>query len=375
MRRAGAATKRRTGRPTPRRATAARDPAVQGSAVAQRLAAARRQVARGPRHAPARTGRCAAPSLVPAGLRGPAVRKPGPVVRTAWAATGSTGNPRPLSPHREAPRGQAHPYRLRTAELSRPAGPPPAPMTSPGGPARPHRPRTTRPRRPAGPQQAHTPSPGGPVRPRPARAVERSRLASRPPAHTPSPGGPVRPRPAATTGPCRWSGPPQEPRTRRGCRARRPPCRTADRGCPAGADRNTPPGPRTTAPPPPGRGSLAAPRATDVPCRKDPLRRARRRRPGHDRMILATRRRAWPSPGSHRGHAAPPHSRPVHARMAGAAPSAASRHDRASPTLSTHRASSPHGTTPQPAPRGLVPPAGRAVPPRPRWSPGIRPSR
>jgi hypothetical protein len=334
-------------------------------------------MAHGPlRHAPARTGRCAAPSPGPAGRPRQAVRKPGPVVRTASAARDSTGNPHPLSPRQEAHRGRARLYgpRLpRTAERSRPAGPPPARTTRPGGPARPRPARTAEHRRLAGPPPARTTNPGGPARPRPARTAEHRRLAGPPPARTTNPGGPARPRPARTAVPSGRSGPPPGPRTRRGCRARRLLCQTADRDCPAGADRNTPPGRRTTVRPPPGQGSPAAPQATDVRRHKDPPRRARRRHPGHGRTNLATRRRAWPSPGSHRGHAAPDRSRPVHPRTAGAAPSAASRRGRASLTLSTHRASSPRGTTPPPAPRGLVPATGRAV--LPRRSPGTRPSR
>jgi hypothetical protein len=288
---AGQATPRRA---TRRRATAARGtPASRRPATARLLAAARLLVVRGPRRAPVRIGRCAAQSQAQPCLQRRAVRKPGLLARTVQAAVGSTGNPRPYSPLREAARGRLRPHQPR---------PPPA--------------------------MGHSPA-----------------------------------------------GPPPAPRTRRGCRARRPPCRTADRG-PAGPDRSTPPGPRTTVRPPPGRDSPAAPRPTDVPCRKNLPRRARRRRPGHGRTTPATRRRAWPSPVSHQARTAPPRSRPVRLRMAGGvAPSAATRRDRASLTRSTRPASSPRGIVPLRAPRGLVQPVGQAVPPRPRRSPGTQPSR
>jgi len=415
MRPRGAVTLRRTGRPTPRRAaprraaprraaarraTAAPRPVAKRPVAAGRLLAARRLMDRGPRHAPAHTGRYGPPSPRPAGLPRAglprqAVHKPGLVLaRTAWAAGGSTGSPSLLSPHREAPRGLARPCRPPTARRSHAAGPHrarpprttershpaevrPAHTTSPGGPVRPRPPRTTERSHPAEVRPARTTnpcSPAGPHRARPPRTTERSHPAGPQPAHTTSPGGPVRPQPARTAARCRQSVPSPGPRNRRFCRAR-PPCRTAGRGCPAGPDRNTPPGPRTTARPRPGRGSPAARRATDVLRHKYQRQRAHRRPTGHGPTIRVTHRRAWPSPGSHPAPAARRRSRPIHPGTAGAAPSAATRHGRASLTLSTHRASSPRGTAPPPAPRGLVPRAGRAVPPRPRRSPGTRPSR
>jgi hypothetical protein len=394
MRPRGAVTLRRTGRPTPRRAaarraTAAPRPVARRPVAAGRLLAARRLMDRGPRHAPARTGRYGPPSPRPAGLPRAglprqAVRKPGPVLaRTAWAAGGSTGSPSLLSPHREAPRGLARPCRQRTAGRNHPAGPHrarPSRTTERSHPAGPHRarpPRTTERSHPAEVQPDRTTSlccPVGPHRARSPRTRARSHQAGPPPDHTSNPGGPVRPQSARTAARCRPSVPSPGPRNRRFCRAR-PPCRTAGRGCPAGPDRNTPPGPRTTARPRPGRGSPAARRATDVLRHKDRRQRARRRPTGHGRTTRVTHRRAWPSPGSHPVPAAPPLSRPIHPGTAGAAPSAATRHGRASLILSTHRASSPRGTAPPPAPRGLVPRAGRTVPPGPRRSPGTRPSR
>src|SRR5204863_132520 len=77
---------------------------------------------------------------------------------------------------------------------------------------------------------------------------------------------------------CR-SGPPPPPRTKRGCRARRPPCRTADRDCPAGPDRNSPPGLRTTGRPLSGRDLSGAPRATDGSCHKEGRPRRAHTRP------------------------------------------------------------------------------------------------
>jgi hypothetical protein len=350
MRPRGGATARRTGWPTPRRATApqdpatappdpaaardqaawdlaaARDPAARDPA-ARHPAAARRPAAHGPRHAPARTGRYAAPSPGPPGPPRRAARKPGLVAaaRTAWAAGASTGNLRLPLPLREPPRGRLRPHRARpprTTQHSRPAAPSPPRRTRRGDPAHPHR--------------------------------------ARPPPTT------QHSRPAAPS-------PPR--RTRRGCRAH-PPCRTADRDCPAGPDRSTPPGAPTAGHPPPGPGSPGAPRVTDDPCHKDLPRRGRRRRTRHGRTTRATRRLGWPSPVSRRARAAPPRSRPVHPGMAaGVAPSAATRRGRASLTPSTRRASSPRGTAPLRAPYGLVPPAGLAVPQRPRGSPGTRPSR
>jgi hypothetical protein len=325
MRRRGGAVVRRTGRPTParptapRRAAATRHPAAARRVVARRPLAARRLVARGSRHAPARTGRCATPNPGPADPPRQAVRKPGLVLaRTEWGVWGSTDNLRLPSPLREVPRGRPRPYPPRTTEHSRPANRQPAPMTNPG---------------------------------------ERARL-----------------RPARTADRRRRSGPSPRPRTRRGCRAR-PPCRTVDRDCPTGPGRNTPPGPRTTARPPPGRDSPAVPRATDVPCPKDRLRRTRRRRPGQDRTTRATRRQAWPSPGTRRAPAAPPRSRPVRPGTAvGAARSAVTRRGQASPTRSTHRASSPRGTAPPHGPRGSVPRRVR-VAPRVTRSRGTRLSR
>ena len=82
----------------------------------------RRPVARCQRHAPARTGRCAAPSPLPPGPPRQAVQKPGPVVLARTAAGGSTGNPALPRPLREAPRGRPRPY--RAAERSRPGLPP-----------------------------------------------------------------------------------------------------------------------------------------------------------------------------------------------------------------------------------------------------------
>ena len=253
----GGATARRTGRPTQPPATAARvqgtpaargtqtvrgpaaaqgTPAAQGRALARGPAKGRRPVARCQRHVPARTGRCAAPSPLLPGLPRRAVQKPGPVVLAHTAAGGSTGNPALPRPLREAPRGRPRPF--RAAEPSRPAGLAPARKTKRGSPARPRLARTTEPSRPA----------------------------DLPPAR----------------------------KTRRGCRARRPPPRTADRGCRAGPDRNTRPGPRTTGRLPPGRGSPAAPRATDGPRCSDLPVRARRRSTGHGRTTRGTRRQAWP---------------------------------------------------------------------------------
>ncbi len=173
----GGATARRTGRPTQPPATAARaqgtlasrgipaapgpaaargipeapgPAAAQGRALARGPTAGRRPVARGQRHAPVRTGRCAAPSPRPTGLPRQAVRKLGPVVLARIAAGGSTGNPALPRPFREAPRGRPRPY--RTAEPSRRAGLPPARKTRRGSPARP---RLARPARTMDPSCRH----------------------------------------------------------------------------------------------------------------------------------------------------------------------------------------------------------------------------
>ncbi len=105
-------------------------------------------------------------------------------------------------------------------------------------------------------------------------------------------------------------------------------------------------------------------------------RPARSRRTGRGRTTPTTPRRAWPSPGSRRAHAAAPRRRTAPPGAAAVvARSAATRRGRGSPTRSTRRASSRHGTGPPRAPHGSAPAVRQAARPRPTRNPGTRPSR